>query len=175
MNNNHCDDLVDEGIYRNKTVRQKNNEINKNLGRPFLVVNQHPENQTTFGNTNDRIAPGNKSNSEALNNNSKSDVRNIKIFCDSIPKGIRIKELNHRISNGNARLHSFPEATSKQLLHYLDANLNNSRDTVQIHIGINDILNSISNVNRLLLNIKDIAKKCRNFGVKNIFYLVWYI
>ena len=175
MNNNHCDDLVDEGIYRNKTVRQKNNEINKNLGRPFLVVNQHPENQTTFGNTNDRIAPGDKSNSEALTNNFKSDVRNIKIFCDSIPKGIRIKELNHRIINGNARLHSFPEATSKQLLHYLDANLNNSRDTVQIHIGINDILNSISNVNRLLLNIKDIAKKCRNFGVKNIFYLVWYI
>ena len=50
MNNNHCDDLVDGGIYRNNTVTKKNNETNKNLGRPFLVVIQHPENQTTFGN-----------------------------------------------------------------------------------------------------------------------------
>ena len=102
-------------------------------------------------------------------NNPKSGGRNIKVFCDGIPKGIRIKELKERINNGNARLHSFPGATSEQLLHYLDVNLDTSTDTVLIHIGINDILNAISNVNRLLLNIKDMVKKCRNFGVKNIF------
>ena len=169
MNNNHCDDLVDGGIYRNNTVTKKNNETNKNLGRPFLVVIQHPENQTTFGNTSHPIAPSDKSYSEALTNNSKSDGRNMKIFYDNIPKGIRIKELNQHINNGNARLHSFPGATSKQLLHYLDVNPDNSTDTVLIHIAINDILNSISNVNRLLLNIKDMVKKCRSFGVKNIF------
>ena len=60
MNNNHCDDLVDEGIYRNNAVRKKNNETNKNLGRPFLVVNQHPENQTILGNTSHRVAPDDK-------------------------------------------------------------------------------------------------------------------
>ena len=60
MNNNHCDDLVDEGIYRNNAVRKKNNETNKNLERPFLVVNQHPENQTTLGNTSHRVAPDDK-------------------------------------------------------------------------------------------------------------------
>ena len=169
MNNNHCDDLVDEGIYRNNTARKKNNETNKNLGTPFLVVNQHAENRTTFGNTSHQIAPGGKSYSEALTNNSKSDGRNITIFCDSIPKGIRIKELNQCINNGNARLRSFPGATSEQLLHYLHVNLDNSTDTVLIHVGINDILNSVSNVNTLLLNIKDMVKKCRNFGVKNIF------
>ena len=37
-----------------------------------------------------------------------------------------------------------------------------------IQIGIIDILNSISNVNRLTLNIKYIVKKCRNFAVKQI-------
>ena len=42
--------------------------------------------------------------------------------------------------------------------HYLDVNL-----------GINDILNSVSNVNGLLSNVIDIIKKCRNFGVKYIF------
>ena len=163
MNNNHCDDLLDEGVYR-----KKNNETNKNHGRPFLVVNQPPESQITFGNTSHRIAPGDKSYSEALTNNSKSDSRNIKIFCDSLPKGISIKQLNQPINNGNARLHSFPGATSEQLLHFLDVNLDNSTDTVLIHIGINDVFNSISNVKRLLLNIQGMAKKCHNFGVKNI-------
>ena len=38
-----------------------------------------------------------------------------------------------------------------------------------IHIGINDILNSASNVNGLLSNIKDMIKKRRNFGDKHIF------
>ena len=70
MNNNNCDDLVDERIYRNNTVRKKN-ETNKNFERPFLVINQHLENQTTFGNTSHRIAPRDKSYSEALTNNSK--------------------------------------------------------------------------------------------------------
>ena len=56
-------------------------------------------------------------------NNPKSGGRNIKVFCDGIPKGIRIKELKERINNGNARLHSFPGATSEQLLHYLDVTL----------------------------------------------------
>ena len=99
MNNNRCDDLVDEGTYRNNTVRKKNNETNKTLGGPFFVVNQHSENQTKFGNVSHRLTPGDKSYSEALTNNSKSDGRNIKIFCDNIPEGIRIKELNQCINN----------------------------------------------------------------------------
>ena len=76
--------------------------------------------------------------------------------------------MNQQIKNGNARIHSFPGATSHQLLHYLDVNLDKYTDTVVIHIGINDILNSASNVNGLLSNIKDMIKKCRNFGVKYI-------
>ena len=77
--------------------------------------------------------------------------------------------MNQQIKNGNARIHSFPGATSHQLLHYLDVNLDKYTDTVVIHIGINDILNSASNVNGLLSNIKHMIQKCRNFGVKYIF------
>ena len=66
------------------------------------------------------------------------------------------------------RTTQFPGAISKQLIHYLNVDPDNSTDTVLIHIGINGILNSISNVNRLPLNIKDMVKKSRNFGVKNI-------
>ena len=52
--------------------------------------------------------------------------------------------MNQQIKNGNARIHSFPGATSDQLLHYLDVNLDKYTDTIAIHIGINDILNSAS-------------------------------
>ena len=68
----------------------------------------------------------------------------------------------------NARIHSFPVATSHQLLHYFDVNLDKHTNIIVTHIEINDIkLNSASNVNELLSSIKDI-KRCLNFGVKYI-------
>ena len=143
-----------------------NNDKNKNTGRPEVVINQYLENQTVY--PRKRIVPGTNSYSESLGN-SQTNSRNIKIFSDSIPKGIRIKQMNQQIKNGNTRIHTFPGVTSRQLLHYLDVNLDKYTDTVVIHIGINDILNSASNVNGLLSNIKDMIKKCRNFGVKYIF------
>ena len=143
-----------------------NNDKNKNNGRPEVVINQSPENQTVY--PRKRIVLGTNSYSESLGN-SQTNSRNIKIFSDSIPKGIRIKQMNRQIKNGNARIHSFPGATSDQLLHYLDVNLEKYTDTVVIHIGINNLLNSASNVNGLLSNIKHMIKKCRNFGVKYIF------
>ena len=143
-----------------------NNDKNKNTGRPEVVINQYLENQTVY--PRKRIVPGTNSYSESLGN-SQTNSRNIKIFSDSIPKGIRIKQMNQQIKNGNTRIHTFPGVTSRQLLHYLDVNLDKYTDTVVIHIGINDILNSASNVNGLLSNIKDMIKNCRNFGVKYIF------
>lgn len=99
------------------------------------------------------------------------DSCNFKKFCYSI----RIKELNEWIDNGNAQKYSFPEATSKQLLQYLDIKLNNSMNTVLMNIGINDILNSILNVNRLILNIKYMVKNVLILELSTYLYLVWYI
>ena len=66
--------------------------------------------------------------------------------------------MNQQIKNGNAHIHSFLGATSYQLLHYFNFNLDKRPDTVVIHIEINDVLNSASNVNGLLSNIKDLIK-----------------
>ena len=159
---NNDNDQINKEYY----TKKYNNDKNKNTGRPEVVINQYPENQTVY--PRKRIVPGTNSYNETLAN-SQTNSHNIKIFSDSIPKGIRIKQMNQQIRNGNARIHSFPGATSHQLLHYLDVNLDKYTDTVVIHIGINDILNSASNVNGLLSNIKDMIKKCRNFGVKHIF------
>ena len=85
------------------------------------------------------------------------------MFCDSTPKGIRMKEVNLYINNGNAQICNFPGATSKQLRHYMEVNLDNNIDSVLIHVGIKNMLNSDSNISRLLVNIKDIVNKRRNF------------
>ena len=114
----------------------KNNDKSKNTGRPEVVVNQYSENKTVY--PCKRIVFETNSYSNTLSN-SQTNSRNIKFFSDSIPKGIRIKQMNQQIKNGNACIHSFPGATSYQLLHYLDASLDKYTDTVVVHIGINDI------------------------------------
>ena len=48
-------------------------------------------------------------------------------------------------------------------------------NTVLINIGINDILNSILNVNRLVLNMKHMVKNVLILGLSTYLYLVWYI
>ena len=75
---------------------------------------------------------------------SKSNTRNIKIFGEHVPRGIEMEEQNNWIINGNARFSIFPLATSKQLLHYLDVNLNCIIIDTILHVGINNILNDTS-------------------------------
>ena len=67
--------------------------------------------------------------------------RNILIFTESIPKGIRIRELNSFITNGKTKMVSLLGTTSKEILHYLDVYLtNSSADTIILHIRVNDLL-----------------------------------
>lgn len=79
-----------------------------------MVVNQKSKDQSILASKRD--VPGIKSYCEALTDNSNKDSHKIKIFCDSVPKGIRIKELNQYMNNENAQLRIFLETTSKQLL-----------------------------------------------------------
>ena len=135
--------------------------------RPPVIVNTHPEIQTTFSKV--PIFPGDKSYSEALTK--KTEQENILIFSDSIPSRFKMYNFNKALKNGNAKHLSFPGTTSKQLLQYLDVNLKMyTPDTVLIHAGINDVLNnkSQSNTENLLGNIKYMVDKCRKFGVKNV-------
>ena len=106
--------LLNDQINKENFVRKyNNNDNNKSPGRPEVVINQYLENQTVYPCT----VPGTNSYSEILGN-SQTKSHNIKIFSDSIPKGIRIKLMNQQIKNGNARMHSFPGATS-HLINYI--------------------------------------------------------
>ena len=94
------------------------------------------------------------------------------IFPDSIPKGIRVRELNIFIKNGKTKMVSFPGATTIEIVHYLDVHLTNSSpDAVILHVGVNDLLedNSKSKIENLEKNLRSMVDKCHTYGVKNVF------
>ena len=131
------------------------------------MINQHPEKQIVF--TRPRTVPGDRSYSDAARIKvNKSNNTNIKIFSDSIPGEIRIRNFNRFIKSGNARLYGFPGASSKQLSYYIDVNLDNTTDTVIIHVGINDILHG-SSIEDYMKNVRNMVNKCYSFGVKRVF------
>ena len=69
-------------------------------------------------------------------------------------KDERIKSVHKEWKYTNMQLsRSYIEAVPILLGSYID----NNTDTVLIHVGINNIINSDSNISRLLLNIKDIT------------------
>ena len=162
-------DIDDEPITtKNLTEIQNHLKLQNVKRRPPVVVNQNPENQSVF--TKKRTLPGESLYSEAVK--SKPNNQNIKIFSDSIAKGIRIRQLNQFAKSGNARIHSFLGANSKHLLHYLDVNLDNKTDTAILHICVNDLLQDVSldNFNKFMKNLEYIVQKCRSFGVKRGFF-----
>ena len=58
------------------------------------------------------------------------------------------------------------------LLHYLDANLHSTTDTVILHIGVNDLLKDMSinnNFTTFMKNVEHMVQKCRRFGAKLVF------
>ena len=159
--NDICVDL--KRTVRNSQQTSKHNSKR----RPPVVVNTHPENQTTFSKV--PIFPGNKSYSDALTK--KAEQENILIFSDSIPSRIKMYNFNKALKNGKAKHLSFPGTKTKQLLQYLDVNVKmHTPETVLIHAGINDVLNDKSqlNIENPLCNIKYMIDKCLKFGVKNI-------
>ena len=129
--------------------------------RSQVVVNKHPENQTSFGKLN--VKPGHKTYSEATKSNKEKD--NILIFSDSIPGKIRMYEFNKVLKNGNVKHLFIPGATFEQVSQYLDVNLQMyAPKTVIIHLGINNLLNHSghSNMENIMNNFNVMIKKCRN-------------
>ena len=117
-----------------------------------MVINQHPERQNDF-------------------NNRVSHVDNIRIFSDSIPKGIRFKELNNYIRNGYAKFKVFPGATVSNLSYYAKPTLDEEKpDVVMIHVGINNLLNQPPNqsTDKIVDDIINMGRECVSYGVEKV-------
>ena len=136
--------------------RTRNNILSK-ARRPSVVVNNHPENQHSFGRK--FSAP-----------ESKFSKRKIVIFSDSIPRH-RFSEFNYWFHKGYVQLKSFPGGTSNELLYYVEPTLQNKNfDDAPLHVGVNDLLNDESqdSVQNLLDNLRQIGLKCKSAGVKRV-------
>ena len=140
------------------TRKRTRNNISSKARRPSVVVNNHPENQHSFGRK--ISAP-----------ESKFSKRKIVIFSDSIPRGIRLREFNYWLHKGYAQLKSFPGGTSNELLYYVEPTLQNKNfDDALLHVGVNDLLNDENqdSVQNLLDNLRQIGLKCKSAGVKRV-------
>ena len=87
------------------------------------------------------------------------------IFTDS-------GKLNSFIKNGKTKIVSFPGATSKKNLHYLDVHRTNSpADAFILHVGVNDLLedNGQSKIQNLGKNRKSMVVTCHTFEYMNVF------
>ena len=136
------------------------NNISNKSRRSSVVVNNYPENQHSYGR-------------KFSTSGSKFSKRKkqIVIFSDSIPRGIRLREFNYWLHKGYAQLKSFPGGTSKELLYYVEPTLKNKKfDDALLHVGVNDLLNDESqdSVQNLLDNLKQIGLKCKSAGVKRV-------
>ena len=66
---------------------------------------------------------------------------------------------------------SFPGATSKELLHYVDPTLRDGiYNTAIIHVGVNDLLNNknTNKVDELVTILKSTAIKCISNGIAKV-------
>ena len=125
-----------------------------------MVVNNYFEHQHSYG----RKFPASESKFSKRK-------KQIVIFSSSIPRGIRLRELNYWLLKGYAQLKSFPESTSKELLYYVEPTLKNKElDYALLHVGVNNLLNDESqdSVQNLLDNLKQIGLKCKSAGVKRV-------
>ena len=120
-----------------------------------------------------RNIPGNKSYAQAtVPSNSARNSNDVVIFGDSIVNfSTKLKyNINRALTNGRARFKYFPGATSKELLHYIDATLEESNfEVAVIHVGVNDLMNSNDSVDKLLKDIYSMGEKCKSSGVKKVF------
>ena len=94
------------------TRKRTSNNISYKSRRPSVVVNNYPENQHSYGRK--------FSASESKFSKRK---KQIVIFSDCIPRGIRLREFNYWLHKGYAQLKSFPGGTSKELLYYVKPTL----------------------------------------------------
>ena len=136
------------------TRKRTSNNISYKSRRPSVVVNNYPENQHSYGRK--------FSASESKFSKRK---KQIVIFSDSIPRGIRLRKFNYWLHEGYAQLKSFPGGTSNE------PTLQNKKfDDTLLHVGVNDLLNDESqdSVQNLLDNLKQIGLKCKSAGVKRI-------
>ena len=92
-------------------------------------------------------------------------ITNFSRYCKSI--------FNQSINNCTAKSWYFERTLSQHILHYGNPKLERFEfDVAIIYVGVDDHLNcqsDINQINNILQNIENLANKCREYCVNNIF------
>ena len=87
-------------------------------------------------------------------------------------KSLRMKEFDKDLDAGFVYLKPFPGSKAKQMDHHTIPILeDNQYDAAAIHVGINDLLKSCTNinVNEITRDIINTALRCRSHNIAAIF------
>ena len=98
--------------------------------------------------------------------------KDIALFADSIPKVMRMKDLNSRVKGGKIHLKLFAGAKASLLNHYIKPTLEEYKyGRAIIHVSINDLLRNKNDtdMNNLADSILEIANICQNYNIGKIF------
>ena len=133
------------------TRKRTNNNTSNKSRRLFVVVNNYPQNQHSYG-----------------RRSSASESKFSKRIFDSIPRGIKLHEFNYWLHNSYVQVKSFPDGTSKKLLYYVELTFKNKKfDFALLHVGVNELVKP-----RLCLNSSEQLEanwlRCKSAGVKRI-------
>ena len=103
--------------------------------------------------------------------NSNQPNKNFAIFCDSIPNGMKMKELNKKIDGSRVHLKAFTGAKTTQLERHMLVSLDEyTYDGAIIHAGINDILRgSNEEITQIPDNLMKIVRTCQSYNIGKIF------
>ena len=97
-------------------------------------MNNYPENQHSYGRR-----------SSASESKFSKRKKQIAIFSDSIPRGIKLHEFNYWLHKSYAQVKSFPDGTSKKLLYYVEPTFKNKKfDFALLHVGVNELVSDKS-------------------------------
>ena len=112
-----------------KTIEKSNHST-----RPQVAVNRFPEHRDVFNGS--KLVPGELSYTSAAKStclNSGKQNRII-ILDDCIFRGIRFRKFNNEIKNGYAKFKTFPDADSREILHYVNPTLESGKyDSAALH------------------------------------------
>ena len=98
--------------------------------------------------------------------------KNIALFSESIPRGMKLKHLNSQVKEGRTHLTVFLSVKDNQLNHYIVPTLEEfDYDCAIIHVGINDMLPSkdMSELKDLSKKIVQIGTTCQRFHIGKVY------
>ena len=112
----------------------------------------------------------------SYNNTVKQKQKNFVLFTDSVLKLLCMKEFNKNINGGIAHFKPFPGLKVKQMDHHDIPVLEECQyDAAAIHVDINDLLKSRTNidVNEITKGIINIFLRYRSHNIAKIVYSVY--